>query len=825
MNDPKTIQDFRVALTRLGVPLPGGKVDKAHYQRLYAAAKSSSSPAATPAKRKVGCGGAGSSTANSSGGSGNRRQRTDAGPPAAHNVPLSQQQHPPPAAPSFPPPLYPAVAPGQGGRGAAAYKAGQDVWYRDQNGRWQASRVNSAHFDDPAAPYYSILHPLQAGTTRETVADRLAPRYPGAPVPPGAAAPLAPSVAPAAPRPVPARREASPAARRPPAPSRPARPWPHLRPVPWARVRPYLTAAGVSFGVVVLAALSDEANPLHRPATLVLRLLGAVSRDLLLASVRGLVLVCVSLLTWLIRLVVALISAVVDVLAELTGARQALSSLRSTVGAAADGATAAAAEATSDASESFVTLRTNFIEGLELLRPYVLAAAALAALVGAIVWLVARRLRAHRLQAEARRYVSVDGWLSLRLKAPLSRTTLATALATNGDAPAAAAAAAAAAPIDDEQVEQLQELDHLQARCAELTDSFLGAPDAAATDAAVAERRQLLGRYCCAAADATAAIAALGHASLHARGVVFSWGDAWRHPFEEGGSARGGGAASESDYSFEVAGAMYNFTAGITLHAATLPLDERMNAYQQGVYILSALMELTGAARWTGGVTPDLTADHLRALQAVLLAQATRCVYERAVERNLAAGTLEMLAAEAAAFYADAHAAVRTAAATRSGALAAALPTLEWVHVCEALHLLYAAKSHTHASAADLHALAYGVQVGRLAHAVDLLATAHTKGPTRLQPYLDTHRAAAASVHAAAAKDNDSIYYAAVAAPGALPPPRRPERRLVQAKAPPELIPAGEAPPAEGTWPSPLRALLASPVANRRGKKRAEQQI
>ena len=59
------------------------------------------------------------------------------------------------------------------------YTVGQDCWYRDEYGRWQPSRINSAHFDDPAAPYYSIIHPLYAGTTRETEPSRLAPRYPG----------------------------------------------------------------------------------------------------------------------------------------------------------------------------------------------------------------------------------------------------------------------------------------------------------------------------------------------------------------------------------------------------------------------------------------------------------------------------------------------------------------------------------------------------------------------------------------------------------------------------------------------------------------------
>ena len=97
---------------------------------------------------------------------------------------------PPVANPSNSPTRGAGVAGGAGTAGAVGggagttYVAGQDVWYRDEYGRWQASRVNSRHFDDPAAPYYSILHPLYAGTTRETEPHRLAPRYPGVAPPP-----------------------------------------------------------------------------------------------------------------------------------------------------------------------------------------------------------------------------------------------------------------------------------------------------------------------------------------------------------------------------------------------------------------------------------------------------------------------------------------------------------------------------------------------------------------------------------------------------------------------------------------------------------------
>ena len=46
------------------------------------------------------------------------------------------------------------------------------------------------------------------------------------------------------------------------------------------------------------------------------------------------------------------------------------------------------------------------------------------------------------------------------------------------------------------------------------------------------------------------------------------------------------------------------------------------------------------------------------ACAAVCLAQAMRCVYEKARERGLSAATLETLAGETSALYAEAHGAV-----------------------------------------------------------------------------------------------------------------------------------------------------------------------
>ena len=102
-------------------------------------------------------------------------------PSAASSNPLGKPSDPtaPPVVAGKPPPPAPPAASST----VTVYSKGEEVWYRDEHGRWQPSKVNSVHFDDPLAPYYSIAFPLYANSTRETEAARLAPRKPNVPPP------------------------------------------------------------------------------------------------------------------------------------------------------------------------------------------------------------------------------------------------------------------------------------------------------------------------------------------------------------------------------------------------------------------------------------------------------------------------------------------------------------------------------------------------------------------------------------------------------------------------------------------------------------------
>ena len=147
---------------------------------------------------------------------------------------------------------------------------------------------------------------------------------------------------------------------------------------------------------------------------------------------------------------------------------------------------------------------------------------------------------------------------------------------------------------------------------------------------------------------------------------------------------------------------------------------------------------------------PSLAAaDSLSAPRAVLLAQAQRCIYEKARERGLSAATLETLAGETSALYAEAHGAVCAALAAPRAALAASLAA-DWRCVPECGMLLYESLAQTHAAAAHAAAHEFGMQVARLRHARRLVAA--RGGSRRRLPLLSrrwrSHATRASAPHA-----------------------------------------------------------------------------
>jgi hypothetical protein len=380
----------------------------------------------------------------------------------------------------------------------------------------------------------------------------------------------------------------------------------------------------VAFG---LAALADEGHVAHGAVTYGLTLLGAWSRAALVATLRGLVLFLALLLGWAWRLLTSAASASVEVLAELVGAQAYAEAARNTASSAA-----------ANAAHAADALHAHVYAAAAALLPYALALAG----VCACALVVRARVLDRRRASEARRYVSADGWLRVRLKQPLdAHVHLARLLPSHADAPPAvaddlaeaslpaAAPAGARAPLTAADActarALLDELEALHERAAAL----ISATAHDATDGGVAERRTLLGRHAKAAHEALAwstRTQHLGRDELVAAQLRFGYADGWRWQSESAAwrwpwQARVHASHAEHDLSFEAACAAYNLGAALSLLAACQPAAVRAATLEHAAGALDAVATIAASAHWTGFATADLRADALAAMQCVLLAQ------------------------------------------------------------------------------------------------------------------------------------------------------------------------------------------------------------
>ena len=514
-----------------------------------------------------------------------------------------------------------------------------------------------------------------------------------------------------------------------------------------------------------------------------------------------------SLITWSGSLLLQILSTL-DTLAELTGARESAAAAR-----------AAATAATNAATDALNRFTARLIATLLAAVPHLLGTLAL--FVTYLVWKRKRaaRLRAEYLAQQTRRYVTEDGWLTLRLKQPLEPyLPLSTLLLPPSENP------------DAQQKALLDEFDSLRERAYALSVPT----DGDEADGGVAERRQVLGRYCLLAASAAASPPCSVYERLAARGISFTWGDAWKwegeydarspEEWEEHAStvttitkspisSEGLPLHTECDATFEAACSAYNLGASLSSLSLHQNLDQRMASLQQAAGAIAAVADLVAASDWLGRATADLRQDALSSFTAVLLAQAQRCVYEKALERGLTPSSMEAIAAEASALYADAHKAVKTAIGDKDASLRDPLAA-EWCKVPECLSLLFEALAHSHAAQVHANNLEYGKQVARLAHAVKQVEAAQKKAPSHVQDYMETHKVSLTNTYERAVKDNDTIYFESVPkGVSSLPSLKRPQQKMVKPQAPTELTPQGAA--ASPGWSSPLRALFGSPLVGR----------
>ena len=130
-------------------------------------------------------------------------------------------------------------------------------------------------------------------------------------------------------------------------------------------------------------------------------------------------------------------------------------------------------------------------------------------------------------------------------------------------------------------------------------------------------------------------------------GMRFVWRDAFQTVAKQG----------ESDLRFEGACCLYNLAALCSLDAihtsrATAEgIRQACALFQQAAGLLDLVENAVSQAPWASRTTGDLAPATLRTLRTLLLAQAQRCYYEKAVLDGMSPKLLSRIAAQTSLFY------------------------------------------------------------------------------------------------------------------------------------------------------------------------------
>ena len=126
---------------------------------------------------------------------------------------------------------------------------------------------------------------------------------------------------------------------------------------------------------------------------------------------------------------------------------------------------------------------------------------------------------------------------------------------------------------------------------------------------------------------------------VRAQGVAFAWDTSFR---------TSGDTHAVANWSFEVACATYNLAAATSAVALNQSLKEAFQSYQRAAGALETLAELSRRSAW---VCEDMSGDTLSVLQALMLAQAQKCLYLQG--HKMQPTTLEITAGQCAENYAE----------------------------------------------------------------------------------------------------------------------------------------------------------------------------
>jgi programmed cell death 6-interacting protein len=183
--------------------------------------------------------------------------------------------------------------------------------------------------------------------------------------------------------------------------------------------------------------------------------------------------------------------------------------------------------------------------------------------------------------------------------------------------------------------------------------------------------------------------------------------------------------------------------------------------------LLHQLGQLVSDAPWASEAASsgDFCAHSIDAMRTLMLAQAQRCFYEKAVLDGLSPKLLSLVASQAATYFGQAAAMLR---ADRMAARVDAswATVVEWnLGLFEGLAEFHAAEVHAAAYEYGLQVARLGVGVGKLKRAVALSSRAE---PALRQVYEDT-LAKLEWAYGLAVKDNTTVYCEPVPDAGSLP--------------------------------------------------------
>ena len=247
----------------------------------------------------------------------------------------------------------------------------------------------------------------------------------------------------------------------------------------------------------------------------------------------------------------------------------------------------------------------------------------------------------------------------------------------------------------------------------------------------------------------------------HELRLVFPWRDAFQPNAKQ----------AEADLRYERSCTLFNLASLVSTCAANQDradpegLKRACTLFQQAAHLLSLLPPLVGGAAWGGKTTTDIHKGTLDCLQDLMLAQAQRCFYEKAVRDSMSPKLLAKVAKGAADLYEQAL-----------GRLHA--PELHshiercWAAVVGWNHALYLGLSQFHASFEHADAYEYGQQVARLQYAEARLGEVAklSERDQLLGGFYKAEHARVAHMHATAAKDNATVYMESVPPLSTLPP-------------------------------------------------------